>query len=228
MDTRRDQAKEQILQATITCIEKWGIAGVTARRVAQIAGVNIAAINYYFGTKENLLNETFKTTSEHLSLDTGMLLSAKSLSSFSLIKIFLTFISIGIHKYPRLVHTFINNPDVAPEYLQSLQDNFHVFVRSAAECMVHENPSIVPIDAERSIVQMIYGVLGTSLTFMINETGWGDLSNPSLREAYIDFLVSRYITWVSLDQITRERPMVERYLTLLFDSDWPGPKKSSD
>jgi AcrR family transcriptional regulator len=120
MDTRRDQAKEQILQATITCIEKWGIAGVTARRVAQIAGVNIASINYYFGTKENLLNETFKATSKHLSVDTGMLLSAKDLSSFSLIKIFLTFLSIGIHKYPRLVHTFINNSEVAPEYLLSL------------------------------------------------------------------------------------------------------------
>ena len=33
--------------------------------VAQAAGVNNAAINYYFGSKDNLLEETFTFTLSH-------------------------------------------------------------------------------------------------------------------------------------------------------------------
>jgi len=34
-----------------------GFHGITVRKIAAKAGVNVAAVNYYFGSKENLISE---------------------------------------------------------------------------------------------------------------------------------------------------------------------------
>ena len=45
----------RIILATIECLERFGVTGTTVRRITEAAGVNVAAINYYFGDKEALL-----------------------------------------------------------------------------------------------------------------------------------------------------------------------------
>ncbi len=54
--------EDKIILATIACIEKYGLQGVTNRRIAAQAGVNGAAINYYFRSKEALISRVMKTT----------------------------------------------------------------------------------------------------------------------------------------------------------------------
>lgn len=41
----------KIIEAAIECIEQFGLKGATNRRIAEKAGVNLAAINYYFRSK---------------------------------------------------------------------------------------------------------------------------------------------------------------------------------
>lgn len=60
----REVIRKEIISATVECIEKEGIHNVTVRKIAQKAGVNFAAVNYYFGSKENLIRETIKATSK--------------------------------------------------------------------------------------------------------------------------------------------------------------------
>ncbi len=62
METNRMTPEEKIIQATIECIERYGLQGVTNRRIAAQAGVNGAAINYYFRSKEALMDRVMKTT----------------------------------------------------------------------------------------------------------------------------------------------------------------------
>lgn len=52
--------KEQILSVAISMINAGEIEKITTRRVATLAGVNIGAVNYHFGTKEQLLDEAFE------------------------------------------------------------------------------------------------------------------------------------------------------------------------
>ncbi len=54
--------EDKIILATIECIEKYGLQGVTNRRIAAQAGMNGAAINYYFRSKKVLLDRVMKTT----------------------------------------------------------------------------------------------------------------------------------------------------------------------
>ncbi|MDP4095119.1 MAG: TetR family transcriptional regulator, partial [Bacillota bacterium] len=57
MNSEEKNAKERIILATIELIEKKGINSITTRGIASTANVNSAAINYYFGSKEKLLDE---------------------------------------------------------------------------------------------------------------------------------------------------------------------------
>ena len=41
-----DTVEIKIIEAAIDCIEQFGLKGATNRRIAEKAGVNLAAINY--------------------------------------------------------------------------------------------------------------------------------------------------------------------------------------
>jgi AcrR family transcriptional regulator len=49
--------RERILAAAHDCLARVGYERITTRRIAEEAGVNIATLHYYFGTKEALLTE---------------------------------------------------------------------------------------------------------------------------------------------------------------------------
>lgn len=57
MDRREGNIKDRIIKATLEIARQEGIESVTIRKIAHIAGVNIASINYHFGCKDNILNE---------------------------------------------------------------------------------------------------------------------------------------------------------------------------
>lgn len=57
-------SREKILQATWELIKEEGIESVTIRQIASRAGANIASVNYYFGSKDQLINEVVKQRME--------------------------------------------------------------------------------------------------------------------------------------------------------------------
>lgn len=54
--------QERIVLATIECVERYGVTGTTVRRITEAAGVNVASINYYFGSKDALLETALAQT----------------------------------------------------------------------------------------------------------------------------------------------------------------------
>ncbi|WP_335674083.1 transcriptional regulator CecR [Providencia stuartii] len=51
---RGEHAREQLLYAAADVYGELGLDGATTRKIAQVSGQNIAAISYYFGSKEGL------------------------------------------------------------------------------------------------------------------------------------------------------------------------------
>ncbi len=62
----KKKTRDRILDTTISIIGKEGPSKITVRRISSQAKVNVAAINYYFGSKEDLIEEVFKKLSEKL------------------------------------------------------------------------------------------------------------------------------------------------------------------
>jgi len=52
--------KEKILNATLRIIDTQGVQHATSRQIAAMADVNVATINYYFGSKDMAVNEALK------------------------------------------------------------------------------------------------------------------------------------------------------------------------
>ena len=69
MSNEDASVQSKIVEATIECIEREGIQAVTIRKIAKLAGVNSAAINYYFRSKERLVEEVKRQTVEHVFED---------------------------------------------------------------------------------------------------------------------------------------------------------------
>jgi len=59
--------KDRILGAAESLFAQQGFAGTSLREVTSRADVNIAAVNYHFGSKENLINEVFRRRLDELS-----------------------------------------------------------------------------------------------------------------------------------------------------------------
>ena len=59
--------KDRILTAAEELFAQHGFSGTSLRQVTGRADVNIAAVNYHFGSKENLVNEVFRRRMDEMS-----------------------------------------------------------------------------------------------------------------------------------------------------------------
>lgn len=60
--------KDRILGAAEELFAQHGFGGTSLRQVTARADVNIAAVNYHFGSKENLVNEVFRRRMDEMSV----------------------------------------------------------------------------------------------------------------------------------------------------------------
>lgn len=61
--------KDRILGAAEELFAQHGFGGTSLRQVTSRADVNIAAVNYHFGSKENLVNEVFRRRMDVMSAE---------------------------------------------------------------------------------------------------------------------------------------------------------------
>jgi AcrR family transcriptional regulator len=52
---RDSGARDRLLRATRQCVRDRGLSGASSRAITDAAGVNLAAITYYFGSKDDLV-----------------------------------------------------------------------------------------------------------------------------------------------------------------------------
>jgi TetR/AcrR family transcriptional regulator, regulator of cefoperazone and chloramphenicol sensitivity len=62
----RCATRENIINATLKIIGDEGFQNVTIRKIAALAEVNVAAVNYHFGSKDVVINEALKYLTEKL------------------------------------------------------------------------------------------------------------------------------------------------------------------
>lgn len=101
--------KQKIVLATIECIEKQGINAVTIRSIGKEANVNSAAINYYFGSKEKLIEESFDYIQKDFMMDFTEIIN-KDKELRKIVEELLLYILQGTIKYPNIVKAVLYEP----------------------------------------------------------------------------------------------------------------------
>jgi AcrR family transcriptional regulator len=56
-DPAHEQTRERLMMAAMDLVARRGIRGTTVRELAQAAGSNVAAVNYHYGSKHELMSE---------------------------------------------------------------------------------------------------------------------------------------------------------------------------
>lgn len=67
MNVPHFSTKQRILDSAEALFARHGFAGASLRQVTSSANVNLAAVNYHFGSKENLINEVFRRRLDSLN-----------------------------------------------------------------------------------------------------------------------------------------------------------------
>ena len=110
IDKNELSTKDKILHKTLDIIKKEGIDSITIRRIAKEADINISLINYYFGSKDNLINESIKI----IMLDIEKLLNTldrKEIDPKKRLKLFLLKYVEVIGENASIIRTGIANYD---------------------------------------------------------------------------------------------------------------------
>ncbi|MDD4238237.1 MAG: TetR/AcrR family transcriptional regulator [Desulfotomaculaceae bacterium] len=118
--------KEKIIRVAMDIIAEEGFQNITIRKIAAKAGVNVAAINYHFGSKDAVINEALKTVTDQLK-NTFEYLKASNEIGETRLAIFVEKYTDIMLKYPDIIKNMINHAihskplDEQVEYLTYLK-----------------------------------------------------------------------------------------------------------
>ena len=77
----------QIIETAETLFADKGFGGTSVRDIAEVAGINVAMISYYFGSKEKLMEALFELKTGRLQIRVESLLKDETLTPFQKINI---------------------------------------------------------------------------------------------------------------------------------------------
>ena len=75
------EKQRQIMEAAEGLFAEKGFDGTSVRDIAEEAGVNIAMISYYFGSKEKLMESLFQYRGQYITLQLESMLQNRDMSS---------------------------------------------------------------------------------------------------------------------------------------------------
>jgi AcrR family transcriptional regulator len=98
--------RDRILSATLKIIGKEGFQNITVKKIADLAEVNIAAVNYHFGSKTNVINEAIQVLNEK-RMRCFEVLEQKDLPPIERLRRFLFNYMESASEYPDVFRNFI-------------------------------------------------------------------------------------------------------------------------
>ena len=104
-DEIKDNVKEKIINSAVEIVSQEGIDEMTTRKIATNSGVNVASINYYFGSKDKLILEVINFLFEHKVPDFFKILDEYLLEE-KIYRFFRGYIN-ELSKHPGVIKTLI-------------------------------------------------------------------------------------------------------------------------
>lgn len=182
--------KKKILNTTLELIKKEGFEKVTIRKIAALSDINMALVNYHFGSKEKLISETIRVLLISFQ-GTFSILDNITVPAKERLKIFLLDYVLVIRQYPELVRKII----AMGTTVFTSQYEYGDFLKRLGFSKVKNILSEITNETDREILMMmtvqIFGsIFLPTLMMPILESG-ADIKVPSV-EKQIDFLFERY------------------------------------
>ncbi len=184
------EVRDRILEAAIECVEQEGIQDVTTRSIAKQAGVNSAAINYYFRTKEALLDEVLTRTAEHFLMDIEETLKKTDRPFKENLREFCTYLLEGGLRWPRISKAHLYETFTHDRYdgvfVAKLNRVLGRLLASMRENLPRRSEEKLKLGVVRFACSILFPILVPDLFRDLVGVGFGD---QNLRTSYIQELI---------------------------------------
>lgn len=158
----KGDTRQRIILAAIDILNSEGVSGITTRRIAEKAEVNSAALNYYYGSKDNLIDCALDLTLEHVFDDWKMILELEELDPPVKIYCLLDYTMEGILKYPGLVRSHLFDPLVKERSRKAFSENTGSLL-DMLSAMLDERMQDTSQTLKLSLGQMLLTVISTAM-----------------------------------------------------------------
>ncbi len=191
MSKPEENPRQKILLAAIECVEKAGIQAVTIRSIARQAGVNSAAINYHFRSKEKLLEEVMKTTAQHTLADLEALIREEGKPLSSVLTDFFLYVLEGAIHFPNLTKAHFYDTFVLGTYKGPFVSRFNDLLKLLAARMPWPKGSGGRENGTLRLVEAVSAVMLPALAPKIfNRFSGVDFTDYGTRRAYVSLVVA--------------------------------------
>ena len=193
MQDKSNSVEERIITAAIECIEQNGVQGATNRRIAAMAGVNNAAINYYFRSKEVLLRRCMEVTLDN-AFDFRDFSTLPGGSAEVRCTAIFNDLIIGGLNYPGLTRAHFYDLLTTGKYESLVVEKINDFVRNLA---LHLQEFGLPLDEptlQLACVQITSAVMMAILAPRLFQQSFGlDIADASTRDAFVGRMVRQLL-----------------------------------
>ena len=194
MSEKKQATREKIIAAAIGCIEGQGLQALTIRSIASRAGVNSAAINYYFSTKERLVKEALGRTLEEFKRIPEETLQAPDLDSRDRLRAFFNALFEGIVTWPRITRAHLQSPLFEANYDTRFIDTFNSFLTDLLRRLEETPLRPKQQNLRLRIIQTVSAVLIPGLMPGLFRYFSGlDFADPEARKSYVEDLVGQLV-----------------------------------
>ncbi len=192
MEANSLSVEDRIVQAAIECIERYGIQGATNRKIAALAGVNNAAINYYFRSKEALVERCMRVTLDN-AFDWEDIANLPGRTARErCAAIFKDLIQGGIN-YPGLTRSHFFDLISQGNYQSLAVQKLNEFVENLAKDLDQKGAGLEANELRLACVQITSAAMMVILAPQLFAPFGFDLRDPSTRHSFVDRLVDHLL-----------------------------------
>jgi AcrR family transcriptional regulator len=195
MTKKSAPAKDRIFDAAVACLEKSGLKKLTIRMIALEAGVNSAAINYYYGSKEALLDAVMKQTLQEMIKMPAELFETATGSLGDRLEVFFVGYLEGLFHWRGISRAHLYAPLMEGRYDTEFFRGFKEFFESLLEQSHRVDPSIGTDRLRLILIEIFSAILlpGLMPKAFIGFSNL-DFDDIAARRAYDKDVIGRYFS----------------------------------
>jgi AcrR family transcriptional regulator len=185
-----------ILQVAEKLFAEHGFDGTSIRMISKEAGINVAMVSYYFGSKESLLEKLiiYRTSDLKLKLENVLKTEASPIIKIeNYVNLYIEKMNCNKNLY-QILHTEISSPKRAIDLkaFSEVKKNNLETLKNIIE--LGQNQKIFKKDINIALITPM--ILGTYFHFHSNKPYFKDLLNLKTETAYINYINNEFTTHI--------------------------------
>lgn len=179
------------MEAALTIIRGEGFQHVTTRKIADLAGVNVAAVNYHFGSKEQLLNAAVQRLTGDFR-EAFQLLAVVDLPPRERIRSFVRSLLLAAQRNPEVLKHAVSQSifglPAQTSYFAFLRQEGLASLKAAVQaCTGYLSDEVMELKLVQLVGAIAYPVLTRPIVNQVTDVTF---SHSRQTELYVDLLVS--------------------------------------